>query len=58
MYECKCCCAEHTFADCPARKDYTCRGAYEPDHLQEERSWLRFYMEERGWTEDEFYCAT
>jgi hypothetical protein len=55
---CNCCCAEHTFLNCPARIWGGCRGgALGDDPDAEEASWLRHYQTHHGLTEDEFYGA-
>jgi hypothetical protein len=55
---CRCCCHEHTFAPyCPAYQWGGCRGQGTPDEKKLIESYKRFYMEERGMTEDEFYAT-
>jgi len=49
---CRCCCAEHTHKNCPAREWDGCRGfddPYDPD------IWFAFYARTRGMSWDEFY---
>jgi len=54
---CRCCCAEHTFHDCPARAWNGCRGQYSFTFADEE-SWRRHYETHHGMSYDEFYGLT
>lgn len=50
---CKCCCAEHTFFNCPARAWYGCRG--QTAEVVDEDAWAAFYRRTRGMSEDTFF---
>jgi hypothetical protein len=51
---CRCCCADHTFANCPARAWNGCRG--QPTSANDDPdSWAAFYKRTRGMNEDEFF---
>jgi hypothetical protein len=50
---CRCCCAEHTFASCPARAWHGCRGSSATDF--DEDAWAAFYERSRGMSRDEFF---
>lgn len=51
---CRCCCHEHTFADCPARLWHGCRGSGAMTR-DEEESWVRHYAAHHGMTRDQFF---
>jgi len=50
---CRCCCHDHTFRDCPARRWHGCRGQGSEQYDSE--TWFKFYAAYRGMTEAEFY---
>jgi hypothetical protein len=50
---CKCCCADHTFSNCPARQWNGCRG--QDSEQYDSKKWFEFYKATRGMTEAEFY---
>ena len=52
-FGCVCCCDEHTFESCPARRWNGCRGNGE-DSQAEYESWKRHYMKLHGMTEEQF----
>jgi hypothetical protein len=52
---CRCCCREHTYAGCPARLWYDCRGQFTDQY--DEESWFHFYAQTRGMSSAEFYCC-
>lgn len=54
LAHCRCCCHEHTFEDCEARRWYGCRGQGSMTR-DDERSWLKHYQDHHGMTEAEFY---
>lgn len=51
---CRCCCAEHTFASCPARAWHGCRGS--GTEISDDE-WCAFYMKTRGMTKNQFYSV-
>jgi hypothetical protein len=48
---CGCCCHEHTFDDCPARRWHGCRGS---GYIDVE-SWVRHYAQHHGMTREQFF---
>ena len=50
---CICCCSDHTFSHCPARKWEGCRGQGSEDY--DHRKWFEFLNRTRGMTEAQFY---
>ena len=54
---CRCCCHEHTYADCPARAWNGCRGQYSWTRNDDE-AWARHYQKHHGMSYDEFYGFT
>ncbi len=54
---CRCCCADHTYCDCQARLWGGCRGGLPfGEERDDEHSWLKFYAQSRGMTQEQFYC--
>lgn len=51
---CRCCCHEHTFADCPARQWNGCRGQLTMTYA-DEQAWARHYEKHHGMKEAAFY---
>lgn len=51
---CVCCCDEHFFEGCPARRWGGCRGQYSMTR-SEQRSWQQHYERFHGMTEKQFY---
>lgn len=47
LAHCGCCCHEHTFEDCAARRWFGCRGQGSMTRADEE-SWRRHYLVEHG----------
>jgi hypothetical protein len=53
---CVCCCDEHTYDDCPARRWYGCRGqGSELLTVLEIEGWFRAYSRTRGFTREQFF---
>jgi hypothetical protein len=54
---CKCCCDEHTFGDCPARRWYGCRGQSSVNDLSsaEVEAWVAHYGRHHGMSRDQFF---
>ena len=51
---CICCCAEHTFEECPARAWFGCRGnGVTPQDDAE--AWAEHYQAHHGMTREEFF---
>ena len=51
---CVCCCADHTFENCPARIWFGCRGQYTMTRA-EELEWAEFYAKHHGLSQDQFF---
>lgn len=51
---CRCCCWEHTFESCPARRWNGCRGSGSMTAADLE-SWVRHYADHHGMTRDQFF---
>ena len=51
---CRCCCADHTFEDCPARSWFACRGQNNSPFADRE-SWFRHYEKFHGMTREQFF---
>lgn len=51
---CQCCCADHTFGDCPARQWNGCRGGTH-DPTAERIAWQKHYADRHGMSEAQFY---
>ncbi len=57
---CECCCREHTFRDCPARRWHGCLGqsTRSPSELRAEaEAWAASYARVRGMSREEFFGA-
>lgn len=55
LASCICCCAEHTFGNCPARQWGGCRGGDGPTPLEETYAWFHHYQQFHGMTEAKFF---
>ncbi len=51
---CRCCCWEHTFADCPARAWGGCRGG-DDDPRDDAEAWAKHYEKFHGMSREKFY---
>ncbi len=51
---CRCCCHEHTFEFCPARRWEGCRGSGSMTRAEVE-SWVRHYGTHHGMSRDQFF---
>jgi hypothetical protein len=55
---CVCCCHEHTFGDCPARRWHGCRGqATAVLTMAEVEAWAAHYARHRGMSRAAFFGA-
>ena len=54
LAHCGCCCDEHFFEDCAARRWGGCRGQYSMTR-EERESWQRHYARFHGMTANQFY---
>lgn len=53
---CTCCCAEHTFVDCPARRWHGCRGQTATALSSADvEAWAAHYARHRGMSRAEFF---
>ena len=52
---CICCCADHTFEDCPARVWFGCRGQDTMTRADHE-AWAEHYRVHHGMTREEFFA--
>lgn len=54
---CVCCCHEHTFEACPARRWYGCHGQFGNEQLTsaEVEAWFQSYARTRGFTRAQFF---
>lgn len=52
---CECCCDEHTYLGCPARRWHGCRGQHTPSFAELDiQGWAAHYARHRGMTFEEF----
>ena len=53
---CICCCSDHTFRDCPARRWYGCRGqSTEVPSWADTEAWAAYYARHRGMSRAQFF---
>lgn len=52
---CVCCCAEHTFSDCPARQWDGCLGGQEPAPHETAEAWAKHYEAFHGMNPEVFF---